>query len=73
MIAEVTTFLKAQPNCSDGCGNVTIPSPYGITVGCYLNDHATHMTNLNQKFETLTFQLMGDYKNRGYESNTLFQ
>ena len=66
MIAVTTTFLIAQPNCNDSCGNVTIPYPYGITVGCYLNDHATHMIDLNQKMETLTFQLMRDYKNKGY-------
>ena len=66
MIATAMMFLIAQPNCNDSCGNVTIPYPYGITVGCYLNDHAMHMTDLNQKMETLTFQLMRDYKNRGY-------
>ena len=65
MIAAATTFLIAQPNYNDSCGNVTIPYPYGITVGCYLNDQATHMTDLNQKLETLTFQLMRDNKNRG--------
>ena len=66
MIAVATTFLIAQPKCDDSSGNVTIPYPYGITVACYLNDHATHMTDLNQKLETLTFQLMRDNKNRGY-------
>ena len=72
MIVVAMTFLIAQPKCNDRCGNVTIPYPYGITVGCYLNDHARHMTDLNQKMETLTFQLMRDYKNRGYRTNILF-
>ena len=66
MIAAATTFLIAQPNCNKSCANVTIPYPYGKTVGCYLNDHATHMTDLNQKLETLTFQLIRGNKNRGY-------
>ena len=72
MIAAATTFLIAQPNCNESCANVTIPYPYGITVGCYLNDHGTHMNDLNQKLETLTFQLMRDNKNRVYRTSTLF-
>ena len=28
----------AKPSCSDSCGNIYIPYPFGKTTGCYLND-----------------------------------
>ncbi|XP_075664448.1 wall-associated receptor kinase-like 8 [Castanea sativa] len=28
----------AKPNCSDSCGNIYVPYPFGKTTGCYLND-----------------------------------
>ncbi|XP_050286454.1 wall-associated receptor kinase-like 8 isoform X3 [Quercus robur] len=28
----------AKPNCSDSCGNIYIPYPFGMTTGCYFND-----------------------------------
>ncbi|KAL4626424.1 hypothetical protein ACB092_05G095400 [Castanea dentata] len=28
----------AKPNCSDSCGNIYIPYPFGKTTDCYLND-----------------------------------
>ena len=40
MAAAAIAFPIALPNCSDRCGNVTIPYPYGTTKGCYLNDTA---------------------------------
>ena len=38
MTAAAMAFSIALPNCNNNCGNATIPYPYGITVGCYLND-----------------------------------
>ncbi|KAL4596063.1 hypothetical protein ACB092_12G137300 [Castanea dentata] len=40
MAAAAIAFPVALPNCSDRCGNVQIPYPYGTTKGCYLNDTA---------------------------------
>ena len=40
MAAVAMVFSIALPNCSYGCGNVTIPYPYGTTDGYYLNDPA---------------------------------
>ncbi|XP_030932954.1 wall-associated receptor kinase 2-like [Quercus lobata] len=40
MAAAAIAFPIARPNCSDRCGNVEIPYPYGTTEGCYLNDTA---------------------------------
>ena len=85
MIAAAMIFLIALPNCNDSCGNVTITYPYGIAVGCYLIDLAIlgyyfiNCTTTNtydqphRKLETLAFQLIRDYKNIGYRTDTLFQ
>ncbi|KAM3704464.1 hypothetical protein ACJW31_03G005800 [Castanea mollissima] len=40
MAAAEKAFPIALPNCSDRCGNVSIPYPYGTTEGCYLHDTA---------------------------------
>ncbi|XP_019184423.1 PREDICTED: putative wall-associated receptor kinase-like 16, partial [Ipomoea nil] len=34
-----SNYPIAKPNCTtDHCGNVSIPFPFGLTKGCYLND-----------------------------------
>ncbi|KAA8538489.1 hypothetical protein F0562_028140 [Nyssa sinensis] len=38
-IAAQATAAIAKPGCDDHCGNVSIPYPFGMTQGCYLNDH----------------------------------
>ncbi len=37
MAAAAIPFPLALPNCSDRCGDVAIPYPFGLTEGCYLN------------------------------------
>jgi hypothetical protein len=37
--AGVAAHQLARPNCSDRCGGVEIPFPFGTTDGCYLNKY----------------------------------
>jgi hypothetical protein len=37
--AGVAAHQLARPNCSDRCGGVEIPFPFGTTDGCYLNGY----------------------------------
>ncbi|OMO75931.1 hypothetical protein CCACVL1_15981 [Corchorus capsularis] len=42
LITEAANALQkteiAKPNCTDRCGDVNIPYPFGIEVGCYMNE-----------------------------------
>uniref|UniRef100_A0A7N2MI59 Wall-associated receptor kinase galacturonan-binding domain-containing protein n=1 Tax=Quercus lobata TaxID=97700 RepID=A0A7N2MI59_QUELO len=35
MAAAAIAYPLALPNCSDSCGDVKIPYPFGTTEGCY--------------------------------------
>ncbi|KAK4592661.1 hypothetical protein RGQ29_016980 [Quercus rubra] len=38
MAAAAMAYPIALPNCSDSCGDVKIPYPFGTTKGCYRNE-----------------------------------
>ncbi|MCL7038590.1 hypothetical protein MKW94_001309, partial [Papaver nudicaule] len=38
--AESSTFFQAKPGCQSICGNVTVPYPFGIGDGCFIDPAA---------------------------------
>ncbi|XBH81283.1 hypothetical protein VPH35_106871 [Triticum aestivum] len=38
LAAAASAQLVAQPECRDRCGNVSVPYPFGIGVGCFRDD-----------------------------------
>ena len=39
LTAAAVEFPIALPNCTDSCGGVEIPYPFGLREGCYLNHY----------------------------------
>nr|GMD57776.1 putative wall-associated receptor kinase-like 16 [Ipomoea batatas] len=44
-----TNYPIAKPNCSDRCGNVMIPFPFGLTEACSLNSNFSISCNTTYK------------------------
>ena len=45
MAAAAIPFPLALPNCTDRCGDVEIPYPFGLTEGCYLKETGDFYVN----------------------------
>ena len=45
-----TATSKPNSNCIDSCGSLSIPYPFGTSVGCYLDE--SFLITCNQTFET---------------------
>ncbi|GMY06625.1 wall-associated receptor kinase 2-like [Fagus crenata] len=41
----IAAFPLALPNCTDRCGDIRIPYPFGLTEGCYLKDTGDFFIN----------------------------
>ncbi|KAI3875688.1 hypothetical protein MKW92_030910 [Papaver armeniacum] len=55
-LAESSTFLQAKPGCQTKCGNITIPFPFGIGDGCFINPavvggHSGYDINCNTSYD----------------------
>ncbi|XP_023751815.1 wall-associated receptor kinase-like 8 [Lactuca sativa] len=37
-LAPISTPIYARPGCTDMCGKIRIPYPFGIGTGCYINE-----------------------------------
>ena len=64
MAATATAFPLSLPNCSDSCGDVEIPYPFGKTEGCYLNDTAIfgyYSINCTTNADGQTQPMIGDF------------
>ncbi|KAL2920895.1 Wall-associated receptor kinase-like 2 [Bienertia sinuspersici] len=79
------TAQVIAPHCSDKCGNVTIPYPFGIEDGCYYNDTypyssfnitCNHNTNPPTPYIGTTFNISdisvvdGELRTSNYVSST---
>ena len=48
MAAAAIAYPLALPNCSDSCGDVKIPYPFGTTEGCYRNESRNFYINCSE-------------------------
>ncbi|KAI3995665.1 hypothetical protein MKX01_031438 [Papaver californicum] len=55
-LAESLTFLQAKPGCQSKCGDITIPYPFGIGDGCFIDPavvggHSGYDINCNTSYD----------------------
>ena len=51
MAAAAIAYPLALPNCSDSCGNVEIPYPFGTTEGCYRKESRNFFINCSKSYD----------------------
>ena len=56
IMATNAAAALVKPGCRDQCGNVSLPFPFGLTDGCYLNEdfHITCDDNVTAKTGDVT-------------------
>ena len=50
MAAAAIAYPLALPNCSDSCGDLKIPYPFGTTEGCYWKESGDFFINCNNSY-----------------------
>ena len=50
MAAAAIAYPLALPNCTDSCGDVKIPYPFGTTEGCYRNESRNLFINCSNSY-----------------------
>ena len=50
MAAAAIAYPLALPNCSDSCGDVKIPYPFGTTEGCYRKESRNFFINCSKSY-----------------------
>ena len=50
MVAVAIAYQLALPNCSDSCGDVKIPYPFGTTEGCYWKESGNFFINCSKSY-----------------------
>ena len=50
MAAAAIAYPLALPNCSDSCGDLKIPYPFGTTEGCYWKESGDFFINCSKSY-----------------------
>ncbi|KAF3951677.1 hypothetical protein CMV_022699 [Castanea mollissima] len=61
MAAAAIAYPLALPNCSDSCGDVKIPYPFGTTEGCYLKESRDFFINCSKSHDQPDQPMTGDF------------
>ncbi|PRQ29736.1 putative protein kinase RLK-Pelle-WAK family [Rosa chinensis] len=55
-VAAEAVLPQAKPGCTDRCGNLTIPYPFGIEPDCYMTENFSVSCNTSTKPPTATWE-----------------